>query len=215
MDQTDGRKARGAASRRAILDRAVHIASRQGLDGLTIGTIAGQVSLSKSGVAALFGSRQQLQLAVIERAVEVFSDYVIVPARTQLPGIRRLCALIERWSAQSENRLFEGGCFFLASATDFDSKPGAVRDAVRDAMDRFDEYVLAQIEMAHGTGELPRLDDAEQLAFEIRALYSEANSASLLRETAEPYVRARLGIVRRLLDAGADPGLVAQSRLMP
>ncbi|EAR24617.1 putative transcriptional regulator [marine actinobacterium PHSC20C1] len=210
MKQPDGRRVRGDATRRAVLDHAVQIASREGLDGLTLGTIAEVAGASKSGVATLFGSREQLQLAVVHHAGTIFTEFVVTPARAQPRGLPRLCALIERWTAQSEERLFEGGCFFLACATDFDSKPGLVRDALRHSIAQYEDYILAQITAAKLADQLPRLDDPEQLAFEIRAYYAEANYASLLHDSREPYRRAEHAIARRLLEAGAEPALVAQ-----
>lgn len=210
MKQPDGRRVRGDATRRTVLNQAVQIASREGLDGLTLGTVAEVSGASKSGVAALFGSREQLQLAVVEHASAIFTEFVVEPALSQPRGLRRLCTLIERWTAQSEERLFEGGCFFLACASDFDSKPGLVRDALRHSIAQYEDYILAQIVTALAADELPRLDDAEQLAFEIRAFYAEANYASLLHDSREPYRRAEQAIIRRLLEVGAAPTLVAQ-----
>ena len=210
MQQVDGRKARGDESRRIVLARAINIASVQGLAGLSIGRLASDVSASKSGVAALFGSKEQLQLATIAAAREVFTSAVIEPARTHPRGIHRVCALVQLWLDYSSGRVFEGGCFFMAASVELDSKPGPVRDALIHALDDWDGYLAAAVRHAMEQGELPGLTDAAQLAFEINALFDEANTRSLLRDSRTPYDRARAAIMARLLALGADPAVLAQ-----
>lgn len=209
MHQIDGRKARGDESRRAVLARAINIASVQGLDGLSIGRLANEVSASKSGVAALFGSKEQLQLATIEAASSVFTASVIEPARAHPRGLSRVCALVQLWLDYSSNRVFEGGCFFLAASVELDSKPGPVRDGLIRALDDWDGYLAAAIGHAMEQGELPGLTDAAQLAFEIKAFFDEANTRSLLQDSSVPYTRARTAITARLLALGADPAVLA------
>ncbi|WP_168625682.1 TetR/AcrR family transcriptional regulator [Cryobacterium sp. BB307] len=216
MDVIDGRRLRGDESRRTVLERAMDVASVHGLGGLSLGTLAADVGASKSGVAALFGSKERLQVAVVQAAREVFLETVIEPARSQPRGLPRLAALVMRWLAYSQNRVFTGGCFFLAAATEFDSKPGVIRDAIAEQLDEWDGYLVATIGYAMRQGELPLLDDAEQLAFELRALEEQANSRSLLRGGGdEPYRRARRATTDRLLSLGADPTVLEASGLVP
>jgi AcrR family transcriptional regulator len=209
----DGRRARGDESRRVAVSRAVDIASVEGLDGLSIGGLAGVVGASKSGVAALFGSKEQLQLAVVAAASDIFAATVIEPARVEPRGIRRLAALLMRWLDYSSGRTFPGGCFFLAASAEFDSKPGLVRDAVAAALETWDGYLTASIRFAVEQGELPGLDDPEQLTFELRALASEANSRSLLQGSDVPYARARMAMAARLESLGADPAVLVAAGL--
>lgn len=213
MQQVDGRKARGDESRRVVLARAIDIASVDGLGGLTIGRLASEVAASKSGVAALFGSKEQLQLATIEAAREVFTAAVIERARAYPRGIGRVCALVRLWLDYSANRVFEGGCFFLAATVEFDSKPGPVRDGLIRALANWDGYLTASIGYAMEQGELPDLTDAAQLAFEINALFDESNTRSLLHDSQVPYERARTAIAARLLSLGADPATLAEAEL--
>lgn len=213
MQQVDGRRARGDESRRVALARAVDLASVQGLDGLSIGGLAGAVGASKSGVAALFGSKEQLQLAVVAAARDVFTATVIEPARVEPRGIRRLAALLVQWLDYSSGRTFPGGCFFLAASAEFDSKPGPVRDAVAAALDTWDGYLTASIRYAIEQGDLPGLDDPEQLTFELRALTAEANSRSLLQDSDVPYTRARAAMAARLQMLGADAAVLREAGL--
>jgi AcrR family transcriptional regulator len=127
---TDQRLARGAKTRRAITRRAVDVASMEGLNGLSIGRLATDLGLSKSGVQTLFGTKEQLQLASIECARELFTETVIQPALTADHGVARLRALVERWLVYAETPLFPGGCFWVANYADFDSRPGLVRDTL-------------------------------------------------------------------------------------
>lgn len=203
----DRRRARGDASRRIVLEHAADIASVDGLDGLTIGRLAEVSGLSKSSVAALFGGKEGLQIATVASAADVFTAGVIEPARSEPRGVRRVVALVRSVMAYSRDRVFTGGCFFLATAADVDSKPGPVRDAVQDYLGTWYGYLEAQLRHAVAAGQLD-LDDegVEQLAFEIISLNNEANARSLLMHSARPYELAARGVRARLLAAGADAG---------
>lgn len=205
---------RGDQSRRTVLARAMQIASVDGLEGLSIGRLATDVSASKSGVAALFGSKEALQLATVEAARLVFIEEVVGVARAQPRGIRRLSALVNSALSYSSRRVFDGGCFFLAASVEFDSKPGVVRDAIAAALEQWDGYLTASIGFAMRQGELPALHDAEQLTFEIRAMIAEANTRSLLLDAEWPYSRARAALGARLLGLGADPAVLAETDLL-
>ncbi len=214
MKKLDGRKARGDESRHVVLSRAVDIASVNGLDGLTIGRLATEVSASKSGVAALFGSKEQLQLAVIEAARTIFLNSVIEPAREQSRGLYRLCTILQSWIDYSQGRVFEGGCFFFAVSAEFDSRSGILHDAIARAVGDRDAYILTNIGHAADQGELHSSTDSRQLLFELTALVEAANSYSLLRRSAEPYMFARRGIVTRLSASGGDPRILAEAGLI-
>lgn len=209
----DGRRARGDESRRTILGQAIQSATVDGLEGLTIGRLAAETGHSKSGIATLFGSREQLQLATIEAARAVFMEHVVAPARAETAhGLARLCALISHWIAYSEDRVFRGGCFFAAASVELDARPGVLRDAVVATSAEWEDYVTITIERAMAAGELPGLDDARQLTFEIVSFLEAANTRSLLRESTEPYHRAAHAVRARLVAAGADPEVVARIR---
>jgi AcrR family transcriptional regulator len=207
-DHPDGRRLRGDASRRVILSAAVDLASVEGLDQLSIGRIAQAAGLSKSNVATLFGTKERLQLAAVETARERFIETVIEPARAHPRGLGRAIALVDHWIAYSRDRVFPGGCFFAEAAADFDAKPGEVRDAVAGMLREWGGYLAATLQHAHDAGELPRLDDAKQAAFEFSALLELANRDSLLTGRNSSYRRARAGIASRLRAAGGDPAAI-------
>jgi len=177
---------------------AVDIASVDGLEGLSIGTLAMGANLSKSGVVALFGNKEKLQLAAIEAAREIFIASVISPALKLQGGRERLEALLENWIRYSEGRIFAGGCFFAAATAEVASKQGPVRDAVADQLAKWDDTISRVIIRAVEKGELDRPDDVGQLAFEIRSVLDGANTDSLIFGSAAPYDRARTAL-RRLL----------------
>ncbi|MCK8475528.1 TetR/AcrR family transcriptional regulator [Microbacterium aurugineum] len=203
----DGRRARGDASRRIVLDSATDLASVEGLDGLTIGRLAEASGSSKSSIATLFRSKEGLQLATVEAAREIFTGQIVEPAREHPRGVHRLAALLRNSLAYSKERVFAGGCFFAATAADVDSKSGPVRDAVRAALVDWYGYIEAQIRHAVAGGEINA--DAEVLAFELVALNEEANARSLLMDDERPYVLAAAAIRARLRAAGAAESAVA------
>ncbi len=194
MTVTDGRRARGDVSRQAVMSVAVDLATVSGLDGLSIGGLASAVSMSKGGIAGLFGSKEELQLATVASAAEIFQRIVIAPALTAPAGLPRLRALIESWLDYSETRVFPGGCFFAAVTSEYRSRPGAIRDAVTANLLRWRTFLAEAITRAVATGELAEGTDATQLAFEISALLDAANDSSLLFDSAEPYARTRAAI---------------------
>ncbi|WP_426323107.1 TetR/AcrR family transcriptional regulator [Microbacterium sp. E-13] len=206
----DRRRARGDESRRAVLAHAVDTATVDGLDGLTIGRLADASGHSKSGIATLFGSKEQLQLAVVAAAREIFVERVVESARTRSPrGLVRVCTLLADWLAYSRDRVFRGGCFFAAASVEFDAKPGVIRDAVVKASSEWEDYLTVSIEYAMAQRELPLLDDARQLTFELVSFLEAANTRSLLHGSAEPYVRAEAAVRARLLSFGGDAELIA------
>jgi AcrR family transcriptional regulator len=205
MQEIDGRRVRGDASRRVVLANAVDLASVEGLDGLSIGRLASAAAVSKSGVATLFGTKVQLQLATVEAAAQRFRETVLEPARVQPRGIRRIVALLDAWIAYSRDRVFPGGCFFAAAVADFDSKPGPVRDAIARAYQSWNDYVAVALGYAIDQGELAPETDAALLSFEFMALLDASNTRSVMTGSNEPYRLARRALVSRLRAAGADP----------
>src|SRR5688500_2744338 len=134
----DGRKVRGDRTRRAILAAAVNIASVEGLEGLTIGRLATELEMSKSGLFAHFGSKEELQISTVRAAAAIFAHRVIVPAEQEFePGIVRLLGMLDIWLDYMEHGIFEGGCFFAAATVEMDGRPGPVRDAVAEQMTRW------------------------------------------------------------------------------
>jgi AcrR family transcriptional regulator len=204
----DGRRLRGDASRRTVLESATDLASVDGLDGLTIGRLATASGRGKSSIATLFQSKEGLQLATIAAARDIFTAHIVERARTEPRGVRRLSALLCNALDYSRDRVFTGGCFFAATAADVDSKPGPVRDAVRAALTDWYGYLEAQARHAVAAGELAGGTDPELLAFELAALNEHANSRSLLLQDARPYDLAARAMRDRLTAAGAAPELL-------
>ena len=194
MTAVDGRRLRGDASRQTVLVAAVDLASVDGLDGLSIGGLATAVSMSKGGIAGLFGSKQDLQLAVVAAAADIFQERVIRPALGAPAGLERLRALAAGFLDYSEQRVFSGGCFFAAVTAEYRAKPGPVRDAIAAWMRRWGDFLTEAVARAIATDELPDDTDAAQLAYEIQALLDAANDASLLHDSAEPYARTRVAV---------------------
>ncbi|MBX5441153.1 MAG: TetR/AcrR family transcriptional regulator [Solirubrobacteraceae bacterium] len=204
MTTTDGRLLRGEQTRRAILERAAEIATVEGLEGLSIGRLAGELGVSKSGVFAHFGSKEELQLATIERAREVFIERVIEPALRER-GLARLWAMCENRIAYAKARVFPGGCFFYAAEMEFGPRPGRVRDALRREKAAWWAWLVGTIERARDAGELEPTVDAEQLAFELDAFVGAANADALLDDDPVAFDRARAAMRARLRAVATDP----------
>lgn len=198
MTRVDGRVERGNRTRRTVLRRAVDIASVEGLEALSVGRLAGELELSKSGVFALFGSKQELQLATVREASRIFVAEVLQPVSEAAEGIERLRGLCEGWLRYSEERVFPGGCFFYGVMAEFDAREGPVHDALVEVQRAWLAELERCAERARAAGELSAATDPAQLAFEVVALMETANAMSVLHGQATPYVRARRGIASRL-----------------
>lgn len=187
----------------------MRIASVDGLEGLSLGKIATDLGLSKSGVFALFGSKEDLQLATVRAAVDVFVAQVVRPVREDAAGVAKVWRLCERWLDYSDRRIFPGGCFFYSVSAEFDARPGPVHDEiakVRSDWTRYVERVLDEARLAGGFRAGYGAADVPQLAFEIIALMELANAHSVLHEEPVAYERAGRGILDRLraVAAAAD-----------
>ena len=193
-----GRKAQGERTRKAILETAVHIASAEGLEGLTIGRLALELSMSKSGLFAHFGSKEDLQVATVEAARAIFIREVIKPAFDSTQGLVRLWKLCDVWLGYVQSGVFRGGCFFAAAAAEFDSRPGPVRDRIAEIMKEWLTTLRNAIVDAQKTGQLKKDIDATQLAFEFNSLELGANWAYQLYGDLRAFKRAREAIRERL-----------------
>ncbi|MGW5663831.1 TetR/AcrR family transcriptional regulator [Streptomyces sp. NPDC003758] len=207
----DGRVERGNRTRQLVLRRTVDIASVEGLDALSVGRIATELQLSKSGVFALFGSKQELQLATVREASRIYVEQVVRPAADTPVGLSRLWRLCELWLDYSEGRVFPGGCFFYGVIAEYDARSGPVHDAVLRAQRDWTAHIERTItEARDDTRELRADTDAPQLAFELIALMETANVVSVLHDDGTAYRRARIAIASRLRAAAADPSIVPQ-----
>lgn len=206
----DGRVERGNQTRRLVLRRTVDIASVEGLDALSVGRLATELKLSKSGVFALFGSKEELQLATVRAAGRIFLDAVVEPARQSPPGLDRVWQLCARWLDYSERRVFPGGCFFYGVIAEFDAREGAVHDALVRANRDWTGQIERCVAEARDTGELLPDTDVPQLAFELIAPMETANAHSVLHDEPDAYRRAGVAITARLRAAATDPSRVPQ-----
>ena len=192
------KQAKGDRTREAILARAVDIASAQGLEGLTVGSLAEQLGMSKSGLFAHFGSKEELQLATVEAARLVFIEKVTLPAIAAPKGMPRLWALLDRWLVLVEKRVFEGGCFFTAASFEFDGRLGVVRDRIAAIMHEWIACITGAVKKAQEAGHLDPKLDATRLAFEFHAIAIGAHWAHQLLEDKQAYSRARLMVLEKL-----------------
>jgi AcrR family transcriptional regulator len=174
------------------------LASTGGLDGLSVGTLATKLRMSKSGLFAHFGSMQELQLAVVESAREVFVETVVRPALQAPRGLPRLQALVDAWLAYAERKVFRGGCFFASVSIEYDSRPGPIRDRIAAIMREWMDALRLAIEKAIAEGHLSRTTRPDLLAFELHALSMEANWAFQLFGDAGAFGMARAAVDARL-----------------
>jgi AcrR family transcriptional regulator len=201
------REARGEKTRQDILEAAVHIASAEGLEGLTIGRLADDLHLSKSGLFAHFGSKEELQLAVVGKARDIFVREVVDRAFKRERGLVRLLAMLDEWLAYVGRSVFRGGCFFMASAIEFDSRPGQVRDLIAALSQSWLDAIEGEARYAQALGQLDTRIDTAQLAFELHALGHEANWYYNLFQDKRAFERARTGVLDRLRQ-GVTPALL-------
>lgn len=203
-----GRKAQGEGTRKAILEAAVHIASAEGLEGLTIGRLATELSMSKSGLFAHFGSKEELQVATVEAARSIFIREVIHPSFEGERGLRALWRLCDAWLSYVESGVFRGGCFFAAVSAEFDSRPGPVRDRIAEIMKEWLAGLQRAIVDAQAAKELKSDVDPIQMAFEFNALELGANWAFQLYGNKQSFTRARQSILEGLRRQSTRKGLL-------
>jgi AcrR family transcriptional regulator len=195
---TRGRKAQGEETRKAILEAAVHIASAEGLEGLTIGRLATELSMSKSGLFAHFGSKEDLQVATVEAARSVFIREVIQPAFEGERGLLGLWRLCDMWLTYVASGVFRGGCFFAAVTAEFDGRPGPVRDRIAEIMKEWLAVLRRAVAEAQAAGELAGEVDPTQMAFEFNSLELGANWAFQLYGDKQAFARAREAMLESL-----------------
>jgi AcrR family transcriptional regulator len=189
------RRSDGEQSRAAILEAAGRLATIEGIERLSIARLADEVGMSKSGLFAHFGSKEELQLATVEAATEVFAGQVTTPAAAAPTARERLDRLIDGYLRYLAQDTFPGGCFFASVLAEVDMRPGAVRDRLLAFLGEW----LGQLEEAvRDAGVVDSAEEAEQLVFEIEALLLYANAQHVVTRDAEPIERARRAIQRRL-----------------
>jgi AcrR family transcriptional regulator len=198
LEPSDGRRARGMRSRRVVLERSVQMASRDGLEGLTIGALASDLGVHKSSVHALFGSKEELQLATLAAARAILIDRVLVPALSSDVGLARLEAIGEAWCDYLAAEVFSGGCFLCAASAEMDGRPGPLRDAVASVMAEWIAVLKANIEAAITANDLRAEVDPGAMAFRLNALGMAANWQKQLLNDPSGVEHARAGWLAEL-----------------
>jgi AcrR family transcriptional regulator len=196
---------KGERTRQSILDRAVDLASLEGLERLTIGRLAEELQMSKSGLFAHFGSKEDLQVAVIEAASQRYINEIFRRALDAPRGYPRLVAICDAWLSYIRRRVFPGGCFFAAASFEFDGRPGPIRDLIRRLMHDWIAALEKAIVMAQDEGHLDRSVDPAQLAFEMNSLFFGANFDYCLLDDERAIERAKKAIMDRISSLATIP----------
>jgi AcrR family transcriptional regulator len=195
---TDRRLLRGERTRQAILSHASRLASAEGLEAVSLQRLAGDLGISKSGLFAHFGSKEELQLATVEEAGRVFTEEVLKPGLKTPAGIGRVWAMCNSFLSYLSRGVFPGGCFFEAALAEFDSKPGRIRDAVVERRSYWVASLARAIREAKPAGDVQAEVDAEQVAWELGSLLVGANSSFVQDGGTVGIERARRAIRDRL-----------------
>ena len=210
---------KGRQTRAAILDAAVSLASHMGLEGLSIGALAEVTEMSKSGVFAHFGSREELQISVVREYHARFEDEVFVPAMREPRGLPRLAALFDLWVRRVSAEI-DSGCIYISGAVEFDDRPGPVRDALVTMVRTWQQALERAIHAAMAEGHLRADTDPAQVLFEVHGLILALHHDARFLQTPGAPARARLGFERVLASYGAvlqrsSPLAVAGAGSMP
>lgn len=196
---------KGEQTRATIVEQSLDLAGVLGLTALSIGTLAERTGMSKSGLFAHFGSKEALQLSVLDAAEQKFVDTVIKPAFQAPRGIARIRALFDRKLEWGKSWAGRGGCVFHASATEFDDRPGPVRDRLVAALRAFRQTVVSTAQGAVKTGEFAPDLDCEQFAYDFASIGLGYDHASRLMHDPEAERRARIAFDRLIRDSQAKP----------
>jgi AcrR family transcriptional regulator len=204
-------RADGIVSRAAILNAAARLATTRGLDGLSIGDLAQHIGMSKSGLYAHFKSKEELGLATVETAAEIFEKEVLAKVPESSRGLDRVLALTNAFLEHLDRRIFPGGCFFATVAVQLAAHPGRARDRVMQLQVAWTGQFTAALRQSREVGELPAHADVDQLAFEITAMMVRANFAWILTQDKRVLDQARTG-VKNVLARAAQPAKTSSKR---
>src|SRR3954452_7309717 len=191
-----------ADSRATAVEAAVNIASVEGLEGITIGRLAEELAMSKSGLIGRFGDKEAMQRAVLAAAVERFTEAVWEPASRVEPGLPRLAAIVDAWIDHLRAGVFPGGCFVTTASVEYDARPGPLHDDVAAVVRRWLAVLAAEARRAIEAGALPADRDPADIAFELHSLASGGSVAARLLGDSAGLDRTRAAM-RRAIGAGA------------
>jgi AcrR family transcriptional regulator len=189
---------KGQRTRNSILEVAAALATEEGLDPLSISRLAEATQMSKSGLFAHFGSKEELQLATVEHAAKLFVAEVIDPARSAPKGLARIWALCDHMIGYAERQVFPGGCFFAATSFEFNNRPGLVRDRIEEMIRSWLSYLEHAVEQAQEAGELDAKASAREIAFQLDAFAQASNAQYQLFRDPQVFDDARRAIQERL-----------------
>ena len=191
-------KTKGERTRHAILTRAAELATQEGLEPLSIGRLAEATDMSKSGLFAHFGSKEELQLATVDHAASLFREEVIAPARAAPKGVARVWALCDHMVDYSERQVFPGGCFFACTSAEFNNRPGPVRDRIVEMVGTWLSYLEHAVEQAQQAGELDQSLSAREIAFQLDSFAQAANAQYQMFRDEQVFAEARRAVRARL-----------------
>jgi AcrR family transcriptional regulator len=191
-------KTKGERTREAILDTAAALATQEGLEPLSIGRLADATGMSKSGLFAHFGSKEELQLATVDHAAAMFVAEVIAPARAAPRGLARVWALCDHMVDYAERQVFPGGCFFACTSFEFNNRPGPVRDRIEEMLGNWLSYLEHAVEQAQELGELDPRMSAREIAFQLDSFAQASNAQFQLFRDSSVFEAARRAIRDRL-----------------
>lgn len=191
-------KTKGERTRHAILTRAAELATEEGLEPLSIGRLAEATGMSKSGLFAHFGSKEELQLATVDHAASLFVAEVIAPAREAPKGVARVWALCDNMLDYAERQVFPGGCFFAATSFEFNNRPGPVRDRIVKMVGTWLSYLEHAVEQAQEAGELDQSVSAREIAFQLDSFAQAANAQYQMFRDEQVFAEARRAVRERL-----------------
>jgi AcrR family transcriptional regulator len=189
---------KGQRTRNSILETAAALATEEGLEPLSIGRLAEETGMSKSGLFAHFGSKEELQLATVDHAAKLFVAEVIDPARSAPKGLARIWALCDHMIGYAERQVFPGGCFFAATSFEFNNRPGPVRDHIEEMIRSWLSYLEHAVEQAQEAGELDPNASAREVAFQLDAFAQASNAQYQLFRDPQVFDDARRAIQERL-----------------
>jgi AcrR family transcriptional regulator len=203
-------RAPGDRARARIVEQAARLATIEGLEGLSIGRLAGATGVAKSSVHALFGSKEELQLATIHAARDSFITEVVMPTLADTTAGRdRLLALCNGYLSYVERRVFPGGCFFVTASAEVGAQPGPVHDEVARVQQQWRDLLLGEARTAAENGELSVEDDPAQLAFELGVILAGTDLIAVLHDDSSAVARGRAAVLARLSQSTA-PSAKAQ-----
>ncbi|MFC5609997.1 TetR/AcrR family transcriptional regulator [Variovorax soli] len=202
---------KGQQTKAVIIDAALNLAAQIGLEGLSIGAIAEVTQMSKSGVFAHFGSREELQISVVREYHTRFEQEVFYPALTAERGLPRLRALFGNWMKRTSAEI-DSGCIYISGAVEFDDRPGPVRDALAESVNIWLAAMLRAVEQAKDEGHLRADADAQQIAFEIHALILALHYEARFLRNPLSLNRANAGFANIIARSSAPAAPTADAR---